>query len=129
MQLKHINFVLKLIRHINLNQNQKKLTFRYQKEFLPFLEFILQKGLIHKYIFFKRKYIIIFFKSIYSISFLKKIKIFNFKKHEFKKYIKLIFLKQQNMFKYCVVVTNFGIFNLEVAIQNKLGGVLIAQIN
>lgn len=114
---------------MNIYQKKKKLNLIYKKEFIPILLFLINQGLIYKYIFLKQKYIIIFFKTNNSFNFFKKIKIFNFKNHEFKKYLNFIFIKQQNMFKYSIVITNLGIFSIDQAISKKLGGFLISHIN
>ena len=129
MSLKHINLLFKLILHINTKQKKKKFNFKFQKEFLPILIFLKKKNLILNFKSVKNKYISIHFKVFNNINFFKKVKVFNFKKHDFKKYIQLTFLKRKNLFKYCLVFTIKGLYSFEDSFLKKKGGLLITTFN
>ena len=76
MKLKHVNYILKLINHIIINQ--KKIKYSFKKELLPIIYFLKEFRLIYKFILYKNKYILIFF--------FKKIKFFNSRLHNFCSY-------------------------------------------
>jgi len=129
MKLKHINYVLKLINHININQKKKKLNVIYKKELLPVFIFLKKFSLIYKFIIFKKTYVLIFFKLVHNIFFLKKIKIFNYRLHNFKTYRSLFKIKKFNIFKFIFLFNRFGLFSIEQCLSHKLGGILILQLN
>src|SRR6056300_720870 len=99
MKLKHINYVFKLINHININQKKKKLNLIY-----------------------KKMYFLIFFKQVQNIFFLKRIKIFNYRLHNFKTYRSLFKIKKFNIFKFIFLFNRFGLFSIEQCLSHKLGG-------
>ena len=94
MKSKHISLILKLIRHLNISQNKKKIIFPFKKEILPILLFLQEENIIYNFVI-KKKMFMITFKSYNNINFLKKIKIFNFKNHSYQKKLIFFFYKKR----------------------------------
>ena len=129
MSYKHINLIFKIIAHMGINQKKKKFFLKFKKEFLPLLIFLKKKNIIYSLFIIKKKYILIYLKILNNIQYLKKIKVFNFRNHEYKKYLMLIFLKKKNLFKYCIIFTNHGLYSFEDSITKQKGGMLITTLN
>lgn len=128
MKSKHISLILKLIRHLNISQNKKKIIFPFKKEILPILLFLQEENIIYNFVI-KKKMFIITFKSYNNINFLKKIKIFNFKNHSYQRKLIFFFLQKKNMFRYFFCITSIGLLSLEKSIILNKGGFMIARIN
>jgi hypothetical protein len=85
MSLKHITLLLKIVKYLNIKQDNNKLIIKFKKEFIPILFYFQKKNFIHKYIIIRKKYIFIFFKKFNNKNLLKRIKIFDYKKMILKK--------------------------------------------
>lgn len=129
MSLKHITLLLKVVRYLNIKQDNNKLIIKFKKEFIPILFYFQKKNFIHKYIIIKKKYIFIFFKKFNNKNLLKRIKIFDYKKNDVKKIKHLFFLKKKKTFYFYIFLTKKGFLtNLNNCLIKNTGGHLIVYV-